>query len=77
MVNTNIATRDECIHWTVEPFTKPPIHIRSVQTTPPFRPMSDDESVEGDDEFVVAVEVATDDGAALTLLGPSSLSFES
>ncbi len=39
--------------------------------------MSDDESVEGDDEFVVAVEVATDDGAALTLLGPSSLSFDS
>ena len=78
MLSTNPSIRESCIHWIVEPFTKPPMHIRSVQTTPPFNPTSDDDPVVvGDEEFVVDAEVATDDGAALTLLGLSSSSFAS
>ena len=51
------------------------MHIKSVHTTPPFSPMSDDE--EDDVEFVVGVDVATDESAELTLLAPSSSSFVS
>ena len=66
-------------HCTVEPLTKPPMHMRSVHTAPPFIPMSDDESVVEMVEvvFVVGVEVDVDDGAKLALLALLSSSFVS
>ena len=66
-------------HCTVEPLTKPPMHMRSVHTAPPFMPMSDDESVVEMVEvvFVVGVEVDVDDGAKLALLALLSSSFVS
>jgi hypothetical protein len=58
----------------LEPLTKPPMHMRSVQTTPPFMPISAEALVvedEDDDEDEGRVAVNEPEGE----LAPSSPSW--